>query len=259
MGIVNTLFGQRSWFLKAEDGSNPKELQGQFEPEDLTENIRSNYSQTTSLNRSHPITQFISGDLETITFTATLWNRDVLFGKAEEHLNLLKNWTRRDAKLGHPPILNFWVGDGMVTMARCTIASLGGIKYHRPTLGGLLKGVTLQITLNRYENFNLEGDVGETRYHKSKEGDYYEMLTQREYGSAIMGDLIRKRNPDKPNIVVTDVIALPTKDKFRKDRVEPTSIPFQNSFKRRPSPQRALRLYMFDQRDRSKISHILKG
>jgi len=235
------------------------ELQGQFEPEDLTENIGTNYSQTTALNRAHPITQFISGNLETMTFTATLWNRDVLFGEANDQLELLKKWARRDDRLGRPAIMKFWVGDGMATVAQCTIASLGGIKYKRPTMGGLLKGVELSITLNRYENFNLKGDVGETRYHTVADGDYYELLTAKEYGSPMMGDIIRKRNPDKPALRVAEIVKFPAKDKFRKDRVEPKSIPLQGSFKRRPTPQRALRLYMFDQRNRSKISHIIKG
>lgn len=246
----------RSWFLKNEDTG--QELQGQFEPEQLTENIAQKYAKHGALNRAHPIVQFLSGEAQTTTFRATLFGRDTLFTSAQDDLDLLKEWGQRDDTLERPPIMSFWVGDGHLEIASCVIESLGGIVYGRPTLFGGLKTVTLNIQLLKYVPFDLEGDAGgETRYHRARVRDYYEMLTYREYGSALIGDVIRKRHPSKPVIEVADIIKLPSASVLRKDRVETKSIPLRNSYSRKPSPQRSLRLWMFEQRDRSYTSHIV--
>ncbi len=256
MGILDQLLGMRSWFLKNEDTG--QELQGQFEPQGLTENIRQKYAKHGALNRAHPIIQFLSGDVESVTFSARLFARDTLFSSVTDDLELLKAWGRRDDALERPPIMSFWVGDGHLEIASCVVESLGGIAYGRPTILGGIKDVTLNITLLKYVPFDLEAtDGGETRYHRARVRDYYEMLTYREYGSALIGDVIRKRHPTKPVIETADVIKLPSMPVLRKERVQTTSIPLQNSYSRKPSPQRSLRLYMFEQRDRTYTSHIV--
>jgi len=248
----------RSWFLRNED--TKQTLQGQFEPQGLTENIAQKYAKHGALNRAHPIIQFLSGDVETVSFSARMYVRDILFHGAKDDLQLLKSWGRRDDKLERPPILSFWVGDGHLQIASCVIETLGGINYGRPTAFGGFKDATFNITLLNYVPYDLEGvDGGETRYHRARVRDYYEMLTYREYGSALIGDVIRKRHPTKPVIHTADIIKLPSMPILRKERVQPASIPLVNSYSRKPTPQRSLRLYMFEQRDRGYMSHIVVG
>jgi len=262
MGLIDRLFGTRKWHLYNKDAGD--EIEGQFEPEDLTEGgIGSKYAEHSALNRKHPIVQFLSGESETVSFSAMLYARDSLIGSVgftaiKHDLDKLKNWARRDEKLGRPPILTFWVGDQHVSMDSCVLETLNGIAYGRPTALGTMRSVRMSISLLKYEPFSLEDESsGETRYHRAKTRDYYEMLTYREYGDPAMGDIIRKRHPTKPNIQTADIIKLPSKDALRKDKVKPTSIILETAFDKRASPQRARRLAMLESRDRSHVSHVI--
>jgi hypothetical protein len=265
--VVSGVLGGVTWKLTNLDDDDDT-IQGQFEATELTENIGTKYSKVGALNRQNPILQFIGGNLETVTFQARLWNQIsgataaslATQGAASDVLEKIKSWTRRDDSLGRPPILSFEAaGDHPVAYDHCVIESLGGIRYDQPTVLGKMRGVTLTITLLKYEPYTLKGyQGGETRYHRAKSGDYYEMLTLREYGSAQMGDIIRKRHPSKPNIQTADIIKLPSIEVLRKEQVKTSSIALTNAFGRKESPQRTLRLEMLDKRNIAYVSHLVK-
>ena len=250
----------KTWHLaNTEDGS---EIEGQFEALDLTENIGTAYADNWSLGRRAPISQWVRGELETFTFTAKFYDPRSLFGwDGVDILAKLKEWARPNKSVGHPDILEFWVGDGSwAWLVRCTIQSLGGIKYDRPTMFGGLRGFEATITLREYVAYSLEDGQQspfESRYHRAKQADYYESLCQREYGNANLGDIIRKRNPTKPNLQVGDVVKLPDISAIRKDKVEQKSIALQTGFGKKVTPQRTLRIAMFDARNRKKVSHVI--
>lgn len=265
--VVSGILGGVTWSLKNLD--NDDMIQGQFEAEDLVENVSTKYSKISSLNRQNPILQYIGGELDTVTFKARMWNQIsgataahlARFGAASDTLEKLKSWARRDDKTGRPPILQFSAaGDHPLAYDKCVIESLGGISYDPPTTLGKMRGVTVTITLLKYTDYTLEGyKGGETRYHHAKTGDYYELLTYREYGSAMMGDIIRKRHPGKLNIQTNDIIKLPSIEVLRNERVEPTSLMLKDAFGRISSPQRTLRLDMITRRNYVYYSHIIGG
>lgn len=250
-----------AWSLiNLEDGKDTT-VKGQFEAENLTENLGARYAKINSLNRQSPIIQFLGGQLETVTFNATFFARDSIStgkGEIDKQIEQLKTWNKRDSQLGRPPILEFTAaGEHPVGYANCVIETLGGISYMSPTRGGRLKGATLSITLLRYEPYDLEGFVGgETRYHNAKFGEYYEMLTYVEYGSALFGDVIRKRHPGKYNLQTAEIVKLPSFEVIRKEKVETKSIPLKTAYGRKDTPQRSLRLYMFEKRNRPYVSHL---
>lgn len=250
-------FGFRTWFLQ--NTETRQVLRGQFEPIDATENINNNYAKNTVLNRKNPIVQFLSGQAKTITFGVRLFARDILFSSVEDDLNKLKEWS--DYGLyGHPPVLSFWVGDGHIEMASCVIESLSGIRYGRPTALGAVKDVSLTVNLLQYEPYYLvDVSAGETRYHRAKVREYYEILTYREYGNALIGDVIRKRHPSKPNLKVADIVKLPSIEVIRKDIVEPKSDILKTAYGRKDTAQRRLRLEVFDRTDITRVSHIVKA
>jgi hypothetical protein len=264
MGLFPNL---KVWHLQSQfDGA---EVSGQFEALDLSENLSTAYADQWSLGRRAPIAQWLHGELETITFTAKFYDTrtQILFGDPFEvsglgALDKLKEWVRPHSTLGHPEVLTFWVGDGSFAFfINCTVQSLGGIKYDRPTIFGGLRGFEAQITLREYVPYSLEDGQQsplESRYHRAKSGDYYEALTQREYGNPQLGDIIRKRNPTKPNLQVGDVVKLPDISAIRKDKVEQKSIALQTGFGKKTTPQKDLRIYMFDARNRKKVSHVIR-
>jgi hypothetical protein len=253
---MGLFFNFRAWNLINLDTGEL--LTGQFEPEETTEQISINYAQHTSLNRQKAILQFVNRASDTLTFNARLFARDIAFNSVEDDLGKLKEWCEIDSLFGRPPILLFWVGDGHLTMEGCVIQSLSGITYGRPTFFGGVKDVSLTINLLKYDPFDLtEKGIFDTRYHRARERDYYEMLTYREYRNPLIGDVIRKRHPTQPNLQVGDIVKLPSQEGIRKERVQTTSLALKNAYSKKVTPQRTLRLDMFDRRNRTKVSHII--
>lgn len=235
-------------------------LQGQFHPEDMTMDVSSSYNEKFSLNRQHAITQFLHGDVETISFRSRFVATTAI-ENLEDHLATLKSFVRRDDSAFRPPILEFSVGNGGFALFdnQCILKSLSGIRYHRPTFAGGLRHVEFTVNLREYKEATIKDlAIGNTRFHRAKFADYYEALTEREYGNPLLGDVIRKLHPDKPNIQTGNVITLPTESKLRRTKITQTSIPLLTGFGRPETAQKALRRRIFDARNRSKVSFVLK-
>ncbi|KKM76779.1 hypothetical protein LCGC14_1376670 [marine sediment metagenome] len=270
MPTIFSLFGfERNWVLKRLD--NNEVIKGQFHAEGITENVKSNYSEEFALGRQTPLTQFVHGETETISFTGRLYAARAFLESVDEDIKKLKEWVRRDESLGRPPLLSFSMGDGHVQFEKCFIESLSGITYDRPTALGALRHVTFTVNLRQFTDFELPafqlpglgaiaGAVGlNTRFHTASRGDYYETLTEIEYRDPLLGDVIRRENPDKPNIQVGDVILLPSSGSVVGQRVTQQSVPLKTGFDRKDTPQRALRLDFLRTRNRSLTSFVLQG
>lgn len=259
MSLIQQIIRGNVWFLKNEDSG--EEIRGQFIAENVRKNTSTRYSEQTALNRNDPIVQFVSGNLKTITFSTTLFNRDILFGSIkneQDTLEKLESWVERDEELKRPPILSFWIGNGVTGFSKCNLRSVEAVIGEPVAVSGEFKSAVVDLTLAKYVPFSLEeGFIGETRYHRAKERDYYEWLTQREYGSAILGDIIRKRHPDKLNIEVGEIIKLPSIDAIKTERVEQKSIPLKTSFGKRLTSQKSLRLEMFELHNVDYVSHVI--
>lgn len=248
---------QDVWFLQ--NVQNAERLEGQFPPISVTRELGNEWAEHTAISRQNAILQFLHGKVETVSVQVRLYARDILFNHVEDDLKKLEEWkTPSPLYKNAPPVLSFWLGDGHL-FVDCIIDSLSGITYGRPTGQGALRDVTLTINLKAYKKFSIE-DTGdfETRYHRARERDYYELLTQREYGNALIGDVIRKRHPTQPNLQVGDVVKLPSIESLRNKRVEPKSIPLQTAYGKKDSPQRRLRLQSFEDHNQSYVSHVLK-
>lgn len=254
--FVDLLVKTRKWFLRNEDSGET--LEGQFAPTNVTRDVVSNYAQHTALNRGKTILQYLNGKADTLVIQANFFALDVTkTGEVERRLEKLINWAQRDPDLRRPPIVTFWMGDGHLEQ-RSVIDSLTGITYGEPTITGAIREVTFTMNLLAQEDFDIDDvEIFETRYHRSKRRDYYEWLTQREYGLPLFGDAIRKRNPSKPNLQPGNVIALPTIEAIRTERIEPKSIALVTAYGRQTTPQRELRIDIFKRRSASATSHII--
>jgi len=246
----------RAWHMINVDSG--EEIEGDYEPTDLSENLSNTYQEHFALNRSNPITQFLHGNSDTLSFQARLYASHIL-SSIDDQLKTIKEWIRRRDDVMRPPIIVFWVGDSTIYQ-ECVIESISDIRYDTLTFFGALRGATMRINLRQYVPFDpAGGEPPETRYHRAKAGDYFEMLCYREYGNPDLGDAIRKRNPEKPNLQVADVVKLPSAEAIRKHRTETTSIPLQDAYVKRETPQKTNRQYYFDARNRAYVSHVIKG
>jgi hypothetical protein len=233
---------------------------GQFHAEELRhEGMEGMYSERWALGRTNPVQQFLRGALQKVSFRSRLYAGTAV-ESAEDKISTLKSWTQADTKTGRPPVLEFWIGDGGVEFFEnpCVLESLSDLHYHRPTLFGNVRHVEFTVTLREYKTFKLQEEAQkDTRYHRVKQGEYYELIAFREYQNPLLGDPIRKRHPTQATLEVGDVVALPTVTKLLRERTVLTSIPLATAFGRKDTPQRALRIEWFDRRDVDYVSHIL--
>jgi len=249
------------WYLYNLDTDD--QIQGQFVAESVTENIGAKWSERFALNRQHGIMQWLHGETRKVTFRARLFLYSEMLGKVDDPvkpLALLKSWTERDDELGRPPILSFWIGDAHLRINECVIEKISNISYKEPTDSGALRDVEFVIQLKEWFPYDIEfvGGDGETRYHNAAQNDYYEMLTFREYADPLMGDIIRKRHPTKPNVQIGDVIKLPSGDALSKDKVTQSSVQLKTGFGSKDTPQRRLAQGVFGRRTTSKVSHVVQ-
>lgn len=255
----------RNWFLVNTDTG--EEITGQFEAVGVTRNVKSNYSRKTALNRATPITQYLNGDADTLTFQGRIFRRDVLQGsgllgpRPQDELQTLIAWTKRDPNLGRPPIVILGVGDGDPIYGAffSVIDSISDIFYDSPVSTGAFRGATFTVDLSQYsEDFSVEPFAPpETRYARAKDGDYYELLAAEEYGQPLLGDIIRKRHPEKQIVQSGDVVKLPSLDAIRTIAIQPTSIALKGITSRRDSPQKTLREFHQERLNRTVSSVIV--
>lgn len=256
MGLLELFLDTKKWHIRNEDDGET--IEGQFPAEALTLEVGNNWAQHTSLNRSTPITQFLNGKADTITFQSIFYAGDfTAASKTQSKLDKLISWVRRDPELGRPPIVTFWVGDGHLEQLSF-IDSITGIEYGEPAITGGLKQVKFTIKLRQYVEFNLgDTEATDTRYHRAREGEYFEMLTYRQYGNPFIGDVIRKRHPTTPTLVEGMVVKLPSIAGIRTEVVTPTSIALKTVTGRVDTAQKLLRASKFDSHNVDYVSHIL--
>ena len=150
-------------------------------------------------------------------------------------------------------------GSGEVSMT-CTLPSLAGIVHDDLNFFGDVRGVTLTINLRRFAPFDVEAATTappETRYHRVRAGDYYELIAQREYRRPLYGDVIRDRHPDQRRLFEADTVRLPSFDAIRTERIAPRSTQLKTLSAAKPSPQRTLRQEHLDRLNRVFVSQLI--
>lgn len=202
-GVGGQGFWQKLWVLEDLDHEEP--IVGQFIAQNLTKNLSGNLARANSYNSQFPIIQWVSGELESISFSAKLWAKDSEDFTVDERLERLEELVRRNDDLSRPPVCAFSLGDVPSLSVDCLVRSLGGITYDEVRNDGTLRGVTLQITLERYREVEFQATdptVPETftRIRRAKQGDLYEDIALDEYGEPEFGILLRQLNPRVPGM-----------------------------------------------------------
>lgn len=256
MGLLDLFLNTKKWYIRNEETNET--LQGQFPAQGLTLEVGSNYVQHTALNRQNAILQYLNGKNDTLSFQSMFYSLDFTTDSLiEDRINTLMSWARRNDNTGRPPVVTFWVGNGFVEQTS-VIDSIAGITFDEPTITGGLRKVTFTVNLLKHEEFELNAtEILETRYHRVRERDYFEMLCYQEYGTPNLGDVIRRRHPSTPNLVPTNIVKLPSVQAIRTERLTQRSIQLKTAFGRKDTPQRTLRQKFFDLRSGDVVSHVL--
>ena len=218
MGLISDLLlPSLNWKLTSLDTSVV--IEGQFLPQDLTENISSDYSSTTTTARGAPFIHFSAEGSRSITFTARVFAKHQgLFGLLQDEIEDLVTKIRRspsvDSDLGRPHVWLFEAGK-YVEM-KCVVRSVGGITYDRMRpLDGSLRGISCRLDLLEFVDYSTQSaTANESLVVPILEGDSYELLASRHYGDPNAGEALRRRNPERPTPVAGEVIHVPPKDKL---------------------------------------------
>jgi len=258
MATWDQYLNTRKWSIRNED--TDETLQGQFSPQSLTQEVGNNWAQHTALNRANTIIQYLNSKADTLSFQGMFFTRDTSVSTlVQERIDKLISWARRDPDLGRPPIVTFWVGNGYITQ-QSVIEGISGIEWGEADILGHIRTVSFTVNMIQYIEFDFNAtEVRETRYHKARDRDYFEFLTQREYGNPSMGDVIRKRHPELAVLTPGDTVKLPTFAAIRTDKVTQKSIALQGAFGRKDTPQRILKNAVFDRNNRAYVSHVVVG
>lgn len=237
------------------------ELEGQFPLDNAVQNLGAQYEDAWALNRQEPITQWIHGTAENWNFTTRLRQLDST-DDIRTKIKWLLDSVRKDTSLGRPPLYVWTWGTIELT---CYITNLGGIEYQMSPANQagtvLPREVKFDISLRKYVQFDLKGTdpnspfalgLTDTLYVNAKVGQTYETLAATRYNNPDWGDLVRRRNPDKPFLQAGNVIALPRPERFYDADLEPESAPLL-----RTEEGLNARQALFELRSLSKVSYVL--
>jgi hypothetical protein len=261
MGIGNALIGVggtllskmlalKAWSLKnTEDGTT---LKGQFPAEKVTRNVGGNWTEIQALNRANAFIQFLNGKTETLSVQSRFFKRDLLDDSPTEKIDKLIEFTKSTLRFRRPPILTFYLGDGLGLQMDCVLTDITNIEYSEPNALGGMRQVSFTMEFKQVSgsqnSVTAEQEVTDTRYIHAKDGDYYEMLAEQEYGDPMIGVIIRQRNPTKALLSAGDIIPFPALEGVRGLTPKQQSIALKTAFGKRDTLQRQLRIQFFNNR-----------
>jgi hypothetical protein len=256
--LLTKMLGLKVWSLhNTEDGST---IKGQFPAEKTTRNVGANWTQIQALNRSNAFIQFLNRKTETLSVQSRFYKRDLTDGSPVEKIEKLIDWTRISLTFRRPPMLTFYLGDGLGLQMDCVLTEISDIEYGEPNALGGIREVTFTMNFmqvaGRQSSSSDEKEVTDTRYAHAKDGDYYELLCQKEYGDPMAGVVIRQRNPTLALLSIGDIIALPALEGIRGQPAKQQSIALQTAFGRKDTPQRRLRIQWFNRRNKNAVVFV---
>lgn len=203
----------------------------QFIPGTFTMDVKSNYAEASSLGRDQPLLQFVRGEIDTFTFEAKLFSQSVI-QEVNSLLALLKRATKKDDRLGRPPIWMFIYGS--IVQEQVVIESLGGIKIGMLRPDSLLRMADLTVVLKKYTPFDvaitgIDQNAGNTSLIKTiaKAGALWEGVALASYASAALGPILAQRQGT--STPPAGAVALPPKTEMLKAQLQPQAPPLQRT------------------------------
>src|SRR5512135_2082540 len=187
---------------------------GQFSVDELQLNtVGGVYSDITSVNQSHPVTQWIRGQLETVTLNSEFFAQHKDDEVTTRFGDLLK-LTRRDDVFARPPVCIFSFGTKL--KMQCFLEHVANIAFGPLRPDGTPQRIKFTLTLRNYTPNLQQPTDPATPPHQSlwrvaKTGDTYESIARREYGDALLGEFLRRQDTYRPALVEGDKVHTLTK------------------------------------------------
>ena len=205
----------QQWIISSTEKEVDIKVVGQFPVEDMQLNaIGGVYTEVTSVNQSHPITQWIRGQQETITFVSEFFAQHWKDSITQPFQDLLR-LTKRDETLMRPPICMFSFGTKL--SMPCFAEHVSNISFGPLRPDGTPQRIRFTLTMRNYvPSVVAKTDPAnvshQSRERAAKEGDTFESIAADEYGDALMGEYLRRWLGYHPDLVVGDKVHILTTD-----------------------------------------------
>jgi hypothetical protein len=280
MGLLS-LANHVTWSLSSMDFPG-LEYTGDFPPIEVTENISGSWAEQKTLGLIQPILQFTGGNLETIEISIKVWAKHqgilgtgLLTDDIETRVEQIKDLPRPFPGLNRPQVWLFAMvpkssflsavisqainlkGPTPQLSQQVVVTSVGGIKYDPFRGDGSLRGATFDISMSRYEPFDINNTAteAESLVTPAITGETYEHVAKRVHGDPNLGEALRRRNPDKLILREGDLVHVPSAKILRRESLPltPQSLPLKNG-----DSQRQNILAAFQDRGGPQYTHVLK-
>ena len=266
MGFLDVIgelfgFGGKTWKLTGTDAGFEKEFEGQFLAQDMEETVGAFLGETTTVNKGSPDFQWIRGEAERFSFTTRLWASNS-FKNIKQQVNTLKSFARRNDSLKRAP--KFLFSAGTEISFTCFVRGIR-LRYDELRIDGSLRGAIVDLELQVIEDkavgnaatslasqikfaagivvggigisqqvkrlINIPGGslhtIGKTII--AKEGQTFESIAAQEYGNALLGDVLRRTQPEIANIKPGDRVNLVEPSEIIQIPVTQQSISLRNT------------------------------
>lgn len=264
--VVGELFGfssAKAWTLTGDDSKNfDLEFEGQFTPQNFNETGGdASLGEASTINKEAPNFQFLNNQGETITFTSRFYATDS-FKNVKQQIETLRGFKKRDPDLKRPPKFLFTYGTEI--QFTCFVRKVD-FAYDELRSDGSIRGVVATITLQKLEQtlqgtlaaatslaaqikfaagvvagaagifaqvkskINIPGGSLHTidRVRDVHQGDTFERIAQQEYGDPLLGDVLRRTQPDKADLQTGDTVILVDPLEINAIEVTPQSTPLK--------------------------------
>lgn len=251
------------WILEGIDEGFKTRFQGQYIAQGMEENVGSVLGETTSVGKDKPNFQWLHGEGEDFNFTGRIFASSS-FNNIRQQIELLKSFARRSKELKRSPRARFTTGTEIGFT--CFVKGIK-LQYDELREDGSLRGCVVNISLLKIEDtittnaatslrsqvkfsagqiasgaalfsesarglIHIPGGSMHTigRKFNVKQGDTFESIAAKEYGNALLGDILRRAQPQKEPITPADQIILVDRSDILTISVTQQSVALKNTF-----------------------------
>lgn len=214
----------QGWTLSTEESGARIFVRGQFAINELhMDGLGGLYADIFTVNMEHPITQWIHGNQQKITFDSMFWAPDFDTGITLKWENMVY-LTQRDPVLRRPPVCVFTCGTEIAETV--FVENITNVKIGTMKPDGTLQSVHFTLTLRKFVPSTSRPTDPSTpepksAIHQAKTGDTYESIARMAYNQPLYGEVLRREAGFHPDLKEGDrVHVLPVTYVMRQKRIE---------------------------------------
>ena len=262
--VVGELFGfsdNKGWELVSQDLASDLTFKGQFISENMRDGVGAIINSSQALNQQAPSKSYGGGENEIFTFTSKLFANNS-FKNIKQQIETLKSMAKRNKELRRPPIFLFTAGTEI--SFTCFVKGIG-FNIGELRSDGSLRDADISITLEKIleqvtgnaatslasqikfaagivagaagifaqasKLINIPGGSLHT-IDKTKrviDGDTFESIAAAEYGDALLGDILRRAQPELADLKSNDVVQLVEATEINQIAITQQSVALKNT------------------------------